>query len=130
MTGKDSVDAAAYLIINCEHMAARGLLTDFELMILLAAMHGGDDAYAIQIAREIESTAGRPVQLGAVYAALNRLETRLLVESWTGEPTAERGGRAKRHFRVTPRGVQAVRSTQQALVSLWSGLSQLKERRS
>lgn len=111
-------------------MASRGLLTDFELMLLLAAMRGGDDAYAIQIAREIESTAGRPVQLGAVYTALNRLEERRLVESWTGDPTAERGGRAKRHFRVTSRGVDAVRSTQRALVALWSGLTQLKERRS
>jgi len=111
-------------------MAQRSLLTDFELMILLAALRGGDDAYAVQVAREIESTAGRPVQLGAVYTALNRLEERRLVESWTGEPTAERGGRAKRHFRVTSRGMNAVRSTQQALVALWSGLPQLKERRS
>lgn len=111
-------------------MASRNLLTDFELMILLAALRGGDEAYAIQIAREIESTAGRQVQLGAVYTALNRLEGRLLVESWTGEPTAERGGRAKRYFRVTSRGMDAVRSTQQALVALWSGLPQLRERRS
>jgi PadR family transcriptional regulator, regulatory protein PadR len=99
-------------------------------MILLAALRGGDEAYAIQIAREIESTAGRPVQLGAVYTALNRLQERRLVESWTGDPTAERGGRAKRHFRVTSGGMNAVRSTQQALVALWSGLPQLKERRS
>ena len=111
-------------------MAERSLLTDFELMILLAALRRADDAYAIQIAREIEVTAGRRVQLGAVYATLNRLERRLLVESWTGEPTAERGGRAKRYFRVTPRGMQAVRGTQQALVALWRGLPQLKEQRS
>lgn len=99
-------------------------------MILLAVLRGGDDAYAVQVAREIEARAGRPVQLGALYTALNRLETRRLVDSWTGEPTAERGGRAKRHFRVTSRGMDAVRSTQQALVALWSGLPQLKERRS
>lgn len=111
-------------------MAPRSLLTDFELMILLAALRGGDEAYAIQMAREIESTAGRQVQLGAVYTALKRLEEQLLVESRTGEPTAERGGRAKRYFRVTSRGMEAVRSTQQALVALWSGLPQLKERRS
>ena len=118
-----------YLITNCEQMP-RALLTDFELMILLAALHGGDDAYAVQIADEIAATAGRQVQLGAVYTALNRLEARQLVESWTGEPTAERGGRAKRHFRVTTRGMQAVRTTQQALVALWRGLPQLKEQRS
>jgi len=111
-------------------MAPRTLLTDFELMILLAAMRGGDEAYAIQIAREIDATAGRQVQLGAVYTALNRLEAQRLVESWTGEPTAARGGRAKKHFRVTSRGMDAVRSTRQALVALWSGVPQLKERRS
>ena len=111
-------------------MPPRTLLTDFELMILLAALRGGDDAYAVQIADEIAATAGRQVQLGAVYAALNRLVSRQLVESWTGEPTAARGGRAKRHFRVTTRGMQAVRTTQQALVALWRGLPQLKEQRS
>lgn len=111
-------------------MAARALLTDFELMILLAVLRTGDDAYAVQIAGEIESTGGRAVQLAAVYAALARLETNALVESWTGEPTAVRGGRAKRFFRVTTRGLTAVRSTQHALVALWSGLPQLKERRS
>jgi PadR family transcriptional regulator PadR len=108
-------------------MAPRSLLTDFELMILLAVMRGGADAYAIQIAREIQSTAGREVQLGAIYTALNRLETAGLVESRTGEPTAERGGRAKRYFRVTSRGMDAVRNTRQALVALWSGLPDLKE---
>ena len=111
-------------------MTPRSLLTDFELMILLAALRGGDEAYAVQMAREIESKAGRHVQLGALYTALKRLEDQLLVESWTGEPTAERGGRAKRYFRVTSRGMEAVRSTQQALVALWSGLPQLTERRS
>jgi PadR family transcriptional regulator, regulatory protein PadR len=111
-------------------MAPRSLLTDFELMILLAMLRGGDEAYAIQIAREIESTAGRQVQLGAIYAALNRLVAQRVVECWTGEPTAERGGRAKRYFRVTARGMEAVRSTQQALVALWTGIPQLKERRS
>lgn len=111
-------------------MSPRSLLTDFELMILLAALRGGDEAYAIQVAREIEATAGRQVQLGAVYTALKRLEEQHLVESWTGAPTAARGGRAKRYFRVTSRGLEAVRSTQQALVALWKGLPQLKERRS
>lgn len=110
-------------------MASRTLLTDFELMILLAALRGGDDTYAIQIAREIETRAGRTVQLGAVYTAVTRLEARGLVESWTGAPTAERGGRAKRHFRVTAAGMRAVRSTQQALMALWHGVPQLKERR-
>jgi DNA-binding PadR family transcriptional regulator len=107
----------------------RDLLTDFELMILLAILRVGDEAYGVQIAREIETTGGRRVLLGAVYAALERLERNGLVASTMGEPTRERGGRAKRFFRVTARGLRAVRTTQQALVALWSGLPQLKETR-
>ena len=105
----------------------RQLLTDFELMILLAILRAGDEAYGVVIAREIESTAGRAVLLGAVYAALERLERNGLVASSVGEPTASRGGRAKRFFRVTPRGLRSVKDTQRALVALWSGVSQLKE---
>lgn len=107
----------------------RQLLTDFELMILLAVLRVGDEAYGVQIAREIEATGGRRVLLGAAYAALDRLERNGLVSSRTGTPTRERGGRAKRFFRVTARGVRAARETQQALVALWRGVPQLKERR-
>ena len=111
----------------CEEMA-RHLLTDFELMIALAILRVGEGAYGVPIAREIESTAGRHVALGAVYMALDRLERNGLVSSSTGEPTAARGGRAKRLFRVTPRGLRAVKDTQRALVALWSGIPELKGR--
>ncbi|HTI37743.1 MAG TPA: helix-turn-helix transcriptional regulator [Vicinamibacterales bacterium] len=107
----------------------RHLLTDFELMILLAVLRVGDEAYGVQIAKEIESTGGRRVLLGAAYAALDRLERNGLVSSAIGAPTPERGGRAKRFFQVTPRGLRAVRNTQQALVALWHDVPQLKERR-
>ncbi|HVH56797.1 MAG TPA: helix-turn-helix transcriptional regulator [Vicinamibacterales bacterium] len=109
---------------------ARDLLTDFELMILLAILRVGDEAYGVQIAREIEATGGRRVLLGAAYTALDRLERNGLVTSTLGAPSAVRGGRAKRYFRVTARGVRAVRNTQRALVALWRGVPQLKERRS
>jgi len=108
---------------------ARHLLTDFELMILLATLRTGDGAYGVQIAREIEATSGRTVLLGAAYAALDRLERNGLVASTVGDPTPERGGRAKRFFQVTPRGVKAVKDTQRALVALWTGIPQLKEGR-
>src|SRR5262249_5415988 len=104
----------------------RDLLTDFELMILLAVLRAGDEAYGVVIAREIETTAGRTVLLGAAYAALERLERNGMVASSVGEPTAARGGRAKRFFRVTSRGLRAVKDTQRALVALWSGVPQLK----
>src|SRR5215216_6210887 len=105
---------------------ARTLLTDFELMILLAILRIGDDAYGVAIGREIETTGGRRVVLAAIYAALDRLERNGVVRSSVGDPTPERGGRAKRFFRVTPPGLSAVRETQQALVSLWTGVPQLE----
>jgi DNA-binding PadR family transcriptional regulator len=105
---------------------SRDLLTDFELMILLAVLRAEEEAYGVAVARDIEQTTGRPVLLGAVYAALERLERNGFVASKMGEPTAARGGRAKRFFRVTPRGLRAVKDTRKALVALWSGLPQLE----
>ena len=105
---------------------ARDFLTDFELMILLAVLRLGDAAYGVPIAEEIEHTGGRRVVVAAVYAALDRLERHGLVSSELGDPTPERGGRAKRFFRVTSRGVRAVKETQRAFVALWSGVPQLK----
>lgn len=104
---------------------ARRLLTDFEIMILLAIMRVGDDAYGVTIAREIEQTAGRNVQLPAVYVALDRLEKQGLVRSWVGEATPQRGGRAKKHFALTRAGVGSVQDTRDALTALWSQLPQL-----
>src|SRR5262249_52666868 len=104
----------------------RNLLTDFELMILLAVLRIGDEAYGGAIARELEETGGRSVMLGALYAALDRMGRHALVASQLGGPPAERGGRAKRIFTVTPRGLRAVKETQRALVALWSGVPALK----
>ncbi len=103
----------------------RRLLTDFEIMILLAIMRVGDDAYGVTIAREIEQTAGRSVQLPAIYVALDRLEKQGLVRSWLGETTPQRGGRAKKHFELTRAGVGSVQDTRNALTALWSELPQL-----
>lgn len=107
----------------------RELLTDFELMILLAILRVGDEAYGVRIAEEIERVGRRTILMGAVYAALERLERNGLVTSAVGDPTPERGGRAKRFFEVTPRGIRAVKQTQDALVALWTDVAQLKERR-
>lgn len=107
---------------------SRQLLTDFELMILLAILRTGDTGYGVLIAREIEERGGRRVLLGAVYAALERLERTGFVASKLGEPSPERGGRAKRFYRVTPRGLRAVKDTQRALVALWTDVPQLEGR--
>lgn len=106
----------------------RQLLTDFELMIVLAILRRRDDAYAVAIADELEATAGRRVLLPAIYAALERLERHGLLTSVLGEPTAERGGRAKRYYRVTATGLRAAKDTQRAFVALWSGIPELERK--
>jgi DNA-binding PadR family transcriptional regulator len=97
----------------------------FDLMILLALMRLGDEAYGVAIARSIEEATGRPIALATLYVILGRLERKGLVSSQLGEPTAERGGRAKRYFRVSAKGVREVRSAQHVLVSLWSDIPKL-----
>jgi DNA-binding PadR family transcriptional regulator len=104
---------------------SRRLLTDFEIMILLAITRVGNDAYGVTIAREIEETAGRAVQLPAVYVALDRLEKQGLVRSWVGEATPQRGGRAKKHFALTRAGLGSVHDTRDALTALWSQLPEV-----
>src|SRR5437764_5016613 len=107
-------------------MAKPGYLGDFELIVMLALMRLGEDAYGVPISREIEQQSGREVALGSVYAALERLEKKGLVSSVLGKPTAERGGKAKRYFRVTQDGLRQVRVTRQALMKLWHGLPTLE----
>jgi PadR family transcriptional regulator PadR len=101
-------------------------LSNFELMVMLAIIRIGDDAYGVSISNEIEETTGSEVLLGSVYDALARLEDKGLISSALGEATAERGGRAKRHFRATAKGIRLVRDTQQSLMKLWKGLPQLR----
>src|SRR5215813_9288190 len=107
-------------------MRKRGHLGDFELMVLLAVIRLEEEAYGVPISRVIEQETGREVALGSVYAALERLEARGQVSSYLGKPTAERGGRAKRYFRVTPSGLGNVRETQRALIKLWRNLPELQ----
>jgi DNA-binding PadR family transcriptional regulator len=107
-------------------MAPLPTLSNFELMVMLAIIRIGGDSYGVSISNEIEETTGSEVMLGSVYDALARLEQKGLISSIIGESTPERGGRAKRHFCATPKGIRVVRDTQQSLVKLWKGLPQLK----
>ena len=77
-------------------------------MLLLAIIHLGEDAYGIPISRELERHRGRDVSIGSVYAALERLEGKGLVNSSLGDPTPERGGKAKRFFCITKEGLRQV----------------------
>jgi len=93
---------------------------------MLAILRLRNDGYGVTIARELEQTAGRQTTLAAVYLALDRLERQGLVTSALGEATPERGGRAKKYFKVTSKGLHAVRATQRAFIALWSGIPQLQ----
>ncbi len=104
----------------------RQFLTDLELMLMLAVMRLGEDAYGVPVARDIKDTTGRDIAIAVVYSTLDRLETRSLVSSTLGDPTSERGGRAKRFFRVTTKGVRQVRETRRAFHAMWRDLPQLK----
>ena len=114
------------LFIILEQMKTGHHLSDFELIVMLVLLRLGDEAYGVPIAREIEEQMGREVKLGSVYATLERLEEKGFVASELGEPTQERGGRAKRYFRVTRQGMRKVRETRQTLIRLWQGVPELK----
>ena len=101
-------------------------LSDFELIAILVLLRLGEDAYGVPIAREIEEQTKREVKLGSVYAALERLEEKGFVASELGQPTQERGGRAKRYFHITQQGMREVRETRRTLIRLWQGIPELK----
>jgi PadR family transcriptional regulator PadR len=110
-------------------MKGNRYLGELELMLLLAVVHLGDDAYGVPLAKELTARRGREVSLGSVYAALDRLELKGMVRSRLGESTPERGGRAKRYFKVTEQGLRAVGETRRVLDEMWRSLPKLKESR-
>src|ERR1700748_46756 len=107
-------------------MTARGYLGELELMLLLAVIHLDGEAYGVPVARELERYRGRAVSLGSIYAALERLEAKGLVTSSLGEATQDRGGKAKRYFRITKDGLRQVRETRRVLTRLWQTILDVK----
>lgn len=97
-------------------------LGEFEQIVILALLHLGERAYGMKIRREIEERTDREVSIGAVYTTLDRLEEKGLVSSRMGEPTPERGGKAKRFFRVERAGVEALEESRRQIVRMWEGL--------
>jgi len=97
-------------------------LGEFEQIVLIALLRLGRTAYGMAVRREIEERTGRQVSIGAVYATLQRLEGKGFVASFTGEPTAARGGRAKRFFRIEADGERSLRRSQEAIGRMMEGL--------
>ena len=98
-------------------------LGEFEQQILFALVALGDTAYGASVRREIEERTGRAVSAGAVYTILDRLETRGLVDSHEGEPTHERGGRRKKHYRLERRGAELLRLAYERQQQMAEGLT-------
>lgn len=102
-------------------------LGEFEQLVLLALARQGEDAYGVSICQDITDRTGRDVSLGAVYKTLERMEDKGLVQSRVGEPTAERGGRRKKHYRLMASGQRALRQSIAAIRRMTDGLeSELK----
>lgn len=99
-------------------MRRRDYLGHLELMVLLAVWRLKPDAYGISIAKEIEQQCGYSLALAGIYSTLERLQEKGLIRSTRGEPTPERGGRARTYFDLTAAGLQETRSTLNALARL------------
>jgi len=97
-------------------------LGDFEQLVLLGVMRLEDDAYGGAIRQEIHARSGRDVSINAVYTTLDRLERKGLLRSWTGEPTAQRGGRRRKFYALRPAGVAALRHAYHAFTAMAGGL--------
>jgi PadR family transcriptional regulator PadR len=100
-------------------------LGEFEQIVMLAILRLRDEAYAIPIREEIEAKTTRSVARGALYTALERLEAKRCLRSRMSAPLAERGGRSRRYFTVTPAGLAALRASRRALQQLWQGLDEV-----
>jgi len=102
---------------------ARNSLGEFEHLILLAVYRLGAEAYGVPVIHEVEQRTGRMVTQAAAYLTLRRLEDKGFIKSRLGDPTAERGGRAKRFFEITGTGTAQLRDSRHALASMWEGIS-------
>ena len=103
-------------------MGKSGVLGSFEEMVLLAILQRGEDAYAVTIRRELAQRSGKDVAMGAVYATLDRLSEKGLVDSAVErEPGAV--GRPRRFYRVLDQGLVALAETREIRDSLWRGLT-------
>ena len=104
-------------------------LGGFEELILLAVEALGDKAYGVTVQELAEENARRAVSLGAVYAALERLETKKYLRSWVEEGGDYRGGRSRRHFATTPEGMDALHEIKRQRERMWRAIDEASRRR-
>ena len=98
------------------------LLSSHDEVLMLVILSLGHNAYGMTIRREVSRATGKNWSIGAIYDPLYRLEQRDMVESFLSEPTGERGGRSKRIFRVTPKGLEMLHKQKSVRDALWDGV--------
>ena len=103
-------------------MTKREFPGEFEQVVLLTVARLKDQAYWMAIRQEIADRTGRDVGIGSVYSALDRMEEKGFISSTTGDPTPERGGKAKRYYRLERGGVLALQRAREMFARLWDGL--------
>ncbi|MDA0329230.1 MAG: PadR family transcriptional regulator [Gemmatimonadetes bacterium] len=97
-------------------------LGDLEELILLTVLRLGEDAHGGRVRDELKELAGRSVSVSTVYVTLMRLEEKGYARSWKGEPTSERGGKAKRHYEVSPEGAEVLEAVRRVRDRIWQGI--------
>lgn len=104
-------------------------LAPFESAVLLSVVRLGDDAYGLAVRRDVSKRIAHDYSVGAIYTTLQRLEDKGLVRTWTSEPLPVRGGRARKHFRVTSAGKRALREAERRATAVWAGIPTLQPSR-
>ena len=99
-----------------------GLLGEVEQFVLLALLRLGRPQYGVPVLEEIAARTGHKPSRAAIYIALQRLEAKGFLASRLGDPTAERGGRARRYYELTPAGLAVLRDARRAQLSMWANV--------
>ncbi len=98
------------------------LLSSHDEILLLAILRLKDNAYGMTIRREVSQATGKNWSIGAIYDPLYRMEKKGLLESFLSEPTKERGGRSKRIFKISKKGIEALLEHTKTRENLWHGV--------
>ena len=101
------------------------ILSKPEELLLLSICNLSDRAYGVEILNFLTEKTGNEWSIGSIYVPLDRLARMGLVETYQGEPTAKRGGRSKRFYRITKNGLKALRQSRELSEDMWSGISEL-----
>ena len=110
-------------------MSKRAYLGEFEQMVLLAILRLRDEAFGPGVAQELEHKAGRQVSRGALYATLERLERKGLLEWEIEAATSATKGNRRRRFTVTAAGIEQLAAARETLVGMWEGIEDVLRRR-